>query len=414
METAHEIRRRKKRPAKTAAPAAATSGGSLREATRALFENDVAKVSETELNRILARVSDAVPAGLVLCGRRGEISYVNEYLMRLLDASREDLVGRPAAAYFGNLRERLAVLRAGRDMQASTYESQITTRSGRRVAVQIAAQRIDDAHGNSVGGCAIITDISARTLAAASLRRSESELRLLSAQLIATQELERQRIAAELHDGIGQSLSEMKFALEDFENLLSASGVAAGHRNTVRQLVERIRREVDEVRRIAMGLRPSTLDDLGILATLGWYTREFRASHRHVELETVVDMDEDQVAVPAKTAIFRIVQEATNNIVTHSGARKALVSLTNTMSHIELVIRDDGAGFEPTRFAAIEASGRGFGLASMRERAELSGGRFQLKSAQGRGTTVRVTWPRQCGRAAWPDDSVTEGARLRP
>jgi signal transduction histidine kinase len=218
----------------------------------------------------------------------------------------------------------------------------------------------------------------------AALRNCESEVRLLSAQFMAAQELERQRIARELHDSVGQALGGVKFALESCEAQIAAGAGDAAVR-TLRQLSERIGAVIDEVHRVSMNLRPSTLDDLGILPTLAGLSREFRAIYHQLELETVINVRESEIAAPVKTAIYRIVQEALHNVVTHSGARKVSLVLRRCGRQLELLVQDDGVG--------AEAAGRGLGLSTMRERAEITGGRFALRAAKGRGTTVAVTWP---------------------
>jgi signal transduction histidine kinase len=221
-------------------------------------------------------------------------------------------------------------------------------------------------------------------------------MRLLSAQLVAAQELERQRIARELHDSVGQALGGMKFGLESCEAQL---GAGKDVRRTLRQLAGSMQGVIDEVRRISMDLRPSTLDDLGILPTLGWFMREFSAIYGQIELNTLVDVEEYEIAAPLKTAIYRIVQEAFNNVVTHSGARRVSLVLRRRERKLELQVQDDGAGFDAT----ARGKGRGgLGLATMRERAEVTGGRFSLRSAAGTGSTVAVSWPIYQGKRKCP------------
>jgi signal transduction histidine kinase len=147
---------------------------------------------------------------------------------------------------------------------------------------------------------------------------------------------------------------------------------------------------IDEVRRISMNLRPSTLDDLGILPTLGWFMREFSATYGQIELNTLVDVEEEEIAAPLKTAIYRIVQEAFHNVVTHSGARRVSLVLRRRERQLELQVQDDGAGCV-ARVGSKERGG--LGLATMRERAEVTGGRFSLRSEPGNGTIVAVSWP---------------------
>ena len=218
----------------------------------------------------------------------------------------------------------------------------------------------------------------------AALRHCESEVRLLSAQFMSAQELERQRIARELHDSVGQALGGVKFALESCEAQI-ATGAGEAAARTLRQLSGRIGAVMEEVRRVSMNLRPATLDDLGILPTLAGLSREFNAIHHQLELELLVDVSEAEIAAPLKTAIYRIVQEALHNVVMHSGARRVCLVLRRRDGQLELQVQDDGVGATP--------AGGGLGLSTMRERAEITGGRFALRAGQGRGTTVAVTWP---------------------
>ncbi|HEX6155991.1 MAG TPA: ATP-binding protein [Burkholderiales bacterium] len=385
----------KPQPAKRRRGAAA---GSLRAAMRALLGSAGATPSERQLRMLLVRLGEAMLEGLAVYGPSGEIAYVNDNLCHMLGRSRDELIGRPAYEYFGQVYER-ARRRARAGASGSgreRYETELTTKAGRIIVVEACSERIKDAAGRYLGAFAVMSDITARVNV---LRQYESEVRLLSAQFVAAQELERRRIALELHDGIGQALGGVKFGLETCEALITAGSCSAAAQRMV-ELVTRIQSVLDEVRRISMNLRPSTLDDLGILPTLGWFAREFRAIHQQPELDTLVDVAEDEIAVPVKTAIYRIVQEACNNVVTHSTARKVCVSLRRQRSHIELQVHDDGSGFDPAVFSTADESGRGLGLASMRERAEVTGGRFALRSQPGSGTTVRVLWPARRMHAA--------------
>lgn len=231
----------------------------------------------------------------------------------------------------------------------------------------------------------------ARRSLKAALRNCESEVRLLSAQFMSAQELERQRIARELHDSVGQALGGVKFALESCEAQI-ATGAGDAAARTLRLLSGRIGAVIEEVRRVSMNLRPATLDDLGILPTLAGLSREFRAIHHQLELELLVDVSEAEIAAPLKTAIFRIVQEALHNVVMHSGARKVCLILRRRDGQLELQVQDDGVGVGVG--AALVSEARcGLGLSTMRERAEITGGRFTLRAEKGRGTTVAATWP---------------------
>jgi signal transduction histidine kinase len=148
-----------------------------------------------------------------------------------------------------------------------------------------------------------------------------------------------------------------------------------------------VRESIEEVRRIQMDLRPPMLDDLGILATLTWFTREFFGVYAQVRCEKRFDVREDEVSGPLKTVLFRITQEALNNAAKHSRADLVVLSLTRTEEGLVLEIADNGAGFDP------KIPRTGFGLTGMRERVELSGGTLVLESAPGKGTRILARWP---------------------
>jgi len=222
------------------------------------------------------------------------------------------------------------------------------------------------------------------------IRESENRLRLLSSQLLTIQEKERKRVAHELHDGLGQMLTAIKFKVE---NTLQEKGKGKIKEKSLEAIIPMIRESVEEVRRIQMDLRPSILDDLGILATLAWFCREFQSIYSAIRIEKKTNIEEHEVPAPLKTVIYRVTQEALNNIAKHSGADLVHVSLRKTDDKIELAIRDNGTGFDLERVLSLESSERGFGLSGMKERAELSGGSFAIESIEGEGTIIKATWP---------------------
>jgi len=149
---------------------------------------------------------------------------------------------------------------------------------------------------------------------------------------------------------------------------------------------------IEEVRRIVKDLRPSILDDLGILATINWFCREYHNVYSNIRIKRDIAINENDIPSPLKTVIYRILQEALNNVAKHSQADLIQLSLLKTDNGVELTVHDNGSGFDLTQAISLIPSRRGFGLASMRERAQLSGARFQIKSAHGQGTTIRVIW----------------------
>jgi signal transduction histidine kinase len=150
---------------------------------------------------------------------------------------------------------------------------------------------------------------------------------------------------------------------------------------------------MEETRRIQMNLRPALLDDLGILATMNWFVREFKKANPDIQITTKIDIQEDQIPDIIKTVIYRVMQEALNNIIKHSNAKVINLGLEKKEGRIEFVIQDSGRGFDLDSTLSQRGADRGLGLAGMKERIQLSGGSFVLESAEGAGTTVRALWP---------------------
>jgi PAS domain S-box-containing protein len=232
--------------------------------------------------------------------------------------------------------------------------------------------------------CMVAMDLTERKRAEQQLRESGERLRYLSTQLLIAQENERKLVANEIHDSLGSSLGAIKFRMEQ---VLQKGGIGDPE-----NIIPSIQKVIEESRRIQMALRPSTLDDLGILPTLNWFCREFQKTYSSIHIKTQINIEEKDVLDHLKTVIYRICQEAFNNIAKHSKAKVATLSLRKT-DKIELVIEDNGRGFDLEEKLFAENPDRGLGLTSMRERAEILGGSFAVESIQGSGTTIRVSWP---------------------
>jgi signal transduction histidine kinase len=129
------------------------------------------------------------------------------------------------------------------------------------------------------------------------------------------------------------------------------------------------------------------LDDLGILPALNWFCREYEKTYSPLSVQKQIGISEDEVPDLLKTVIFRISQEALSNIARHSKASLVDLALQKDGGRLELTIQDNGHGFRP------DESAKGFGLSTMRERAELSGGIFEIHAAEGKGTRIRASWP---------------------
>lgn len=215
--------------------------------------------------------------------------------------------------------------------------------------------------------------------------------RSLSRQLIQAQERERKRIASELHDGIAQSIGVVKYRIEDavasFANenpdldLTVLEGTVADMKSLV-----------DEVRRISSNLSPSMLEDFGIHVALEWLCKEFKAQNRDLEVSCSVSINEAETPEHVKVAIYRVAQEALQNVTKHSAATRVRTLLESADGGVKLVIADNGAGFDPDDGQRGFDGTSGLGLRSMRERVDATGGEFELKAAPKKGVEVRAFW----------------------
>jgi signal transduction histidine kinase len=198
-------------------------------------------------------------------------------------------------------------------------------------------------------------------------------------RVVAAQELERQRLARELHDETGQALTSILLGLKQLEGAESPEAVAA-----LRELVVAT---LQDVRRLAVELRPKVLDDFGLLPALERLTHGF-VEQTGIEVDLEAGAITERLPREVETAIYRIVQESLTNVVKHARAQRVSVFLTRTNGRVKAVIEDDGRGFDPS---AID--GGGIGLVGMRERIELLDGTLTVESSERSGTTVAVEVP---------------------
>jgi PAS domain S-box-containing protein len=353
-----------------------------------------------QADRVHSRIIDTLdntPTFFAMADAGGALYYLNPAGRALLGLeSQEEAYGMNLLeCHAPAVREHLmktvmpAVVRNG----SWSGESALVARDGTeiRTMLVIIAHLGDD--GQPEGFSLQERDMTEWVKVEEALRVSQKELRRLAAQHLTIQETERRRIAADLHDGLGQSLSLLKLGIQEALRQMGGGDVPRKASDTVKQLIPKVEGALNELHRVAMDLRPSTLDDLGILPTLSWFVREFEAANLKTRIEKHIEVSEKDVPEPLKIAIFRILQEAVNNAVKHSDADRIRVSLHNGGDVLAFTIEDDGKGFDPGALAGRGDARRGLGMQSMKERAELSGGTYAVSSSAGQGTKVCVWWP---------------------
>lgn len=361
----------------------------VRERTAKLAEtNQRLHAEEKALRDSEEKYSNLVEnaAAGVFIYQNGKFVFVNPRFAEMLEYSREELLRLdPFLAVHPGDREwvrEIARRRTQGEGAPAQYECRFVTRAGEMRWVAMLNTLIQ--HRGAVATLGNVQDVTER-------KNMESELYQLSARLLTIQEEERRRLARDLHDSLGQMLTGIKYIVEATLDQPWPGERRAAY-NQLHSLVPTIQEAVEELRRIVLELRPLSLDDLGLLATMGWYFRELAKTHPEVEVVQRLDVTESDIPHHLRTPMFRILQEATNNAVKHSGASRLEVTIDLSEGRLRLQIRDDGVGFDPG-LQRREVGNRGFGLTSMRERTDFSGGRFALSSAPGEGTTLQAEWP---------------------
>jgi len=229
-----------------------------------------------------------------------------------------------------------------------------------------------------------LSDITERKRSEEDLRASEKRLQDLSSQLLNLQEIEGKAIANEIHDGLLSDLAAVNYSLESqIMTLEKASHPVAPD---LQKLLKIHQRTMKEARRIMDRLRPSILDDLGLIPAMNGLSREFQSLYSKMQLECEIEVQEDEIPDGIKVVIFRVAQEAMNNAARHGRGSFAKLSLAKSSDRIEFMAQDNGQGFD------LKNSKKGVGLESMRERVEISGGKFMIESEVGKGTKIQAIW----------------------
>jgi signal transduction histidine kinase len=265
--------------------------------------------------------------------------------------------------------------RAQRDLQAANLDLE--------ARVQLRTRELSGANRDLRG------EVARREQAEAELRASRNDLALLSEQLIQAQEAERRRIALELHDSVGQSLSAIKYTLERAMIMLQRGNL--GDPQPVLALaVRRIHETADGIRAISMNLRPPMLDSLGAASATTWFCRGFAEVYPALGVHTDITAKNTDIPARIATHLYRCLQELLNNAAKHAQAKAVFVVLKREGSRLSLEVRDDGIGM-PEKVATPQAL-HGAGLRNLRERVELSGGEMSLASDLAGGTSARIVW----------------------
>jgi PAS domain S-box-containing protein len=315
----------------------------------------------------------------------GQYISVNRAAEALSGYTRDEILGRHftdfvAHEHLGQVRDCL-LTKLEREGE-TTYEVEVLAKDGRRVPVEVSSRAIYE-NGVIVSVQGTARDITER-------KQAQDTLRMFSRQLIEAQEDERRRIARDLHDQIGQALTAVKMNLYTVQRC--CHGPEATH--CLKDNIDAVDEALRLVRDLSVDLRPPLLDDLGLATALCWYVDRYE-KRAGVRAEVLIELpnQNERFSRDLETACFRIAQEALTNVARHARASHVLLQLTRTATTLEMVVRDDGVGFDPATLRKRARRVATLGLLGMQERAHAAGGMLGIHSNFSRGTEIRFSVP---------------------
>jgi PAS domain S-box-containing protein len=313
----------------------------------------------------------------------GRYVSVNHAAEELSGFSRDEIIGRHysnfiAPQHLKDARENFCVKL---DVPVeTTYEAEVVCKNGTRKPVEVSSRMIHK-EGAPIGVQGTVRDITER-------KRSRDALQNYSRRLLAAHEAERQNIARELHDEIGQVLTAVRL------NLQSVKGARRDNESLPRidESIEIVDEALTKIRELSLELRPSLLDDLGLAAALRWYAERYTA-RSGIAATVTIDAEIGRIPHDVETACFRIAQEALTNTARHAGATKASVLIERQNGLLCLSISDNGIGFDSDRYLHGSSSASALGLRGIQERTLAIRGRVEINSAPDKGTQIIVRVP---------------------
>ena len=336
------------------------------------------------------RLLKTMNEGFTIRDENTQFTYVNDKFCEMLGYRREELIGRKIEEFVepGDAGELTSQFEKRKRGTRSTYELTWLRKNGQKLYTIMSAAPLFDDDGNFKGGFGAMTDITPRKLAERKLISYQKKLKSMSSELSLAEERERRRIAAELHDRIGQKLAMTKIRLGVMKEQASSSGIAA-ELDEIRALVEET---IRDTRSLTVELSPPVLYELGFVAAVEWFAEQIQNQY-HIQTRFVTDSHPKPLDDDVRVLLFKVVQELLYNTVKHSRASTATVSIEKDIDAIRIVVEDDGIGFEINKARSQSGQGTGFGLFSISERLDHIGGHFELYSAPERGTRATISAP---------------------
>ncbi|MDB5777415.1 MAG: domain S-box-containing protein [Herbaspirillum sp.] len=353
--------------------------------------------SDLELSKAqFGELAELIGIASMIVDCNGKILSSNETAAAMLGFKAEDLVDTLLTDLVVDGRDELdeILIPSMKSGRLEAFDLVFRGRHGRKSPLCVVPQPIEHADGLTRSMLLVFTERTNHSVLLQTLHRSEPQLQQFSNRLIAAHELELKRVSSELHDGLGQALTMIKFMVEDASRHVKDGRPEEGGQ-VLDETVARLREAMNEVRRISVELRPSSLDDLGLIPTIEWHCRNYQRAYRNLSLKLDLNVIEAEIPAALKLDIFRIVQETLNNVAKHADASEVKLSLQAEHANLHLTIHDNGNGFDANQLYFGEANRWGIGLKSMLERVESTGGVLLVQSGLNGGTTIDAHWALQ-------------------
>jgi PAS domain S-box-containing protein len=333
----------------------------------------------------LASIIESLDQSIVSVDFDNIITSWNKGAERLYGYTAKEAIGQPLTMLTlpEDLREVLANIdKVKRGERVEIYEMERIHKDGNPLYLSIMLSPVKDAHGRIIGASTSARDISNLRTEIQRRKKIEADRQLLLEQVIKAQEQERSYISRELHDSLGQQLTALRLVIENAQDL-SVEGL-----EKLREMIKQLDEDVDF---LARELRPAALDYFGLITALRTFVQDW-ARHFGIAAEfEMVGLNDERFTPEVEINLYRIAQEALNNIAKHAQAAQAGIILQKEVGSLAMIIEDNGVGF--TLGASPDSNGRRLGLVGMRERAALIGGTFEIESGPENGTTVFVRVP---------------------
>jgi PAS domain S-box-containing protein len=365
------------------------------------FIRDLTEQKHTQQQLLLSATALKTAANAILItDGSGSILWVNPAFTTLTGYSLEEVSGKnPSLLKSGLHDSRFYEALWKKLVSGKTWHGEFTNRrkDGSLYCGEQTITPVCSEAGRTTHFVGIMNDVTERKRTEEETTRAREQLRALAARLQAAREEERIRISREMHDGMGEMLSGIEMNLAWMQTLIDEKNPRVqrqGMLEKIEVLHTLTHGAAERVRKLCTELRPSVLDDLGLVAALEWQVREFQARTK-IRCEAKFDLEQLAASAEQATAIFRIFQEILTNVARHAQASKVRVALRKSDSNILLEIKDNGKGIRPEDMAGTKS----LGLLGMKERAGLLGGKMEIAGAPGKGTRVSVTIPIAAGRS---------------